>query len=290
MSLQRQLERKLGRGQQRAAGELGFDCPRCGPNSEKYHLGVNLKKCVFNCFRCKYGGHLSKILKDYDFKSADLVSAAIKRPVLGVKPKGFKLINKKIWMKNRPLRRFLKSRGIFRLRAQKLGMGVVEKGNWTDIKRFAGRVIIPVIENGEWVYWVARAYDKELEKKEISPRKDEMNVRRSDVIHGIDDVTPEHLVICEGIFDAERIRRYGINAVALLGSNFSDVQCGKLLAKKAERVDLMLDGDVAGRTGALKALKMLFTRARRLNARIIHLPDGIDPDKLKDDELCDLLM
>ncbi len=62
MSILKELSKKLGGYQIRGNSEYGFECPKCSEGKGKNHLGVNLRKMVYNCFRCKYSGHLSEIL------------------------------------------------------------------------------------------------------------------------------------------------------------------------------------------------------------------------------------
>ena len=68
------------------------------------------------------------------------------------------------------------------------------------------------------------------------------------------------------------------NVVALCTSSLGNAQCDLLKKYNAGKAYLMLDGDEAGRSGMLKAIKEYGSRFEEM--RMLVLPEGEDPDSL----------
>jgi DNA primase len=93
----------------------------------------------------------------------------------------------------------------------------------------------------------------------------------------------EGLVLVEGIFDAIFLMKKGINALALLGKNVTDLQMRRFLELKWERpVFVFLDPD------ALFDAERLCSRLRLLGIKAFNIRARTDPDELLDDEVLQL--
>lgn len=118
-------------------------------------------------------------------------------------------------------------------------------------------------------YVLTRAFDKANSWFRVPPTAEEMSITAT--------------VVVEGQYDALRVAYHvwagaNIEVVALCGCSMSD-KIAAVLAKRSGPIILMLDGDVAGRAGTAKAWRAL--RAAGLpdaRNRVVHLPDGYDPD------------
>jgi DNA primase len=84
-------------------------------------------------------------------------------------------------------------------------------------------------------------------------------------------------VLVECPWGVLRLAQLGIPAVALLGTHLSPVQ--RNLLHDLPKVVVMMDGDKAGKKAARTVNKQL------ANTAVVHLPDGLDPDDLDDQEL-----
>ncbi|MGC6426583.1 MAG: DNA primase [Akkermansiaceae bacterium] len=83
-------------------------------------------------------------------------------------------------------------------------------------------------------------------------------------------------LICEGQLDAIALHEAGIeNAIAPLGTAFTK-EHARLLKRYTDNVTLCYDGDTAGLAAADKAFAQL--AASGLTIRLVHLPEGDDPD------------
>jgi DNA primase len=93
------------------------------------------------------------------------------------------------------------------------------------------------------------------------------------------------LVLVEGYFDVMRLYQLGIcHAVAIMGSSLSDTQENQIVDAVGPqgKVTLLFDGDASGRTCTENVLSQL---GKRVYAKALYLPDGIQPDHLTKDDL-----
>ena len=275
-----ELKRKFGSNYVvRGNNEVGFDCPRCGPGTGKFHLGVNLQKQVFHCFKCKHSGRLGNRI----YLPKKPKGLGVKFKITG-KIKGYVPINPSFC--DIDIENWRRSRGLSPVQVRKMKLGTS-----TD-KHYVNRIVIPIIEDDEIVYFVARRIYDDLKMvngssisfgpKEISPPKNSGWLPRSEVLYGLDDVCEgvDQIVLVEGIFDAEHLKSLGLHSLALLGSNLSEVQIGKILRKRPGSIVLAFDGDDGGRKGCDLALQRLRKRFRGTIC-CLQLPEGKDPDDIR---------
>lgn len=265
----RDLVRKFGEYKLRSGDEIGFDCPKCGPGRKKFHLGVNLKKKVYHCFKCSFSGGFGE--GTVKIEKPKFINKEIKARL-----ENFRVLSKS----DKRIKKYLRHRGILTSRARVLRWGTCERGT------YRGRLVIPITEDSSVVFFVARATNGEV-PKELSPKKDQGWMQRSEVVYGLDQITDRvcnHIVVVEGIFDAEYLNGLGYTAVSILGSHISEVQIGKILSKKPERITLMFDGDDAGYKGAAHAYHHVGRRFRGEITRAV-LAENQDPDNMTKEQL-----
>ncbi len=89
----------------------------------------------------------------------------------------------------------------------------------------------------------------------------------------------DHLLVVEGYMDVVRLAQAGYTtAVATLGTAMGASQ-SKLLYRYTDCVVLCFDGDQAGKQAAMRAAKVLLnTLSARQQAKVLLLPDALDPD------------
>ena len=267
MNILRALTLKLGKPTPHKGGkELSFPCPKCGGPK----FDVNISKGVFNCFsgKCGYKGKLSELIEGWNRQTyretlpTQLSEATTQKcEIPGFRP-----------MPTQAGEEYLRKRGI---------VGRFACGSSIHLE-LRGRLVIPIIEEGHIVSYTARAIDGRKPKDIAGPDKGQY-------LYGLDDVVADDtVVIVEGVFDCEAVKRAGYKSVALLGTNLTDVQLGKLLAKKPGVIVLLFDGDDAGCIGMQKALKKIIRRTHTEAYAQIMPPDK-DPDDLSPEELRELL-
>lgn len=110
--------------------------------------------------------------------------------------------------------------------------------------RYNGRIIIPVIEAGEVVYFVARLY-LGRGRPYLNPTVAEAGGRSQvDVLFNLDGVQGRPRVrVVEGVFDALAEERRGEAVVAMLGLSFSLIQAAKLALTGCLEAIVEADGD-----------------------------------------------
>lgn len=137
------------------------------------------------------------------------------------------------------------------------------------------RVIFPVYENGELVFYAKRAIDNHPLRWINS------------VSHGVDPIwnlenVGETVYLFEGIFDAARMWP---NGVSIFGKSLSDGQINKIIKKKFHKIVVVLDNDSYGRESQEKIAEKLAERHRNV---WINLWDENDKKDLSEMESVEL--
>ncbi len=149
-------------------------------------------------------------------------------------------------------------------------------GGYYDVYR--NRVIIPIIDvRGAVVGFGGRVLDDTKPKYINTENTLVYNKRRNLFALNFAKNTGKELNICEGYMDAIAMHQAGFtNTVAALGTAFPEEQV-QLIARYADRVNLIFDADLAGREATQRAITNL--RKTGLDVRVVSIPDGKDPDE-----------
>lgn len=147
---------------------------------------------------------------------------------------------------------------------------------------FRERVIFPIARyDGGIIAFGGRTMGDAVPKYLNSPESDVFSKRRN--LYGLLQAR-EHMrrlnqcVLVEGYMDCIKLHQAGINnAVASLGTAFTQEQAD-LIARYAESVIVIYDGDEAGQRETLRALDVL--EKQGLSCYVLVLPLGKDPDDL----------
>jgi hypothetical protein len=236
-------------------------CPFC--SSQNYHLGWNLSKGFFNCWKCR--GHRTVVTlirlgvpypvavafsKDKDLLPGEVPTKRIKL----VEPPG-----------RGPLlkihRDYLRGRGfdpealVKTWELEGIGRG----------SRLAWRIYIPIHRKERRVSWTTRAVGERIKDRYISAGPEEESMNHKDTLYGLDFCRHAAIVV-EGPADAWNI---GPGAVATFGTSYSDAQV--LLLSKIPYRWICFDSSVsAQKTAELLASELApfpgETRIVQLNA------------------------
>lgn len=96
------------------------------------------------------------------------------------------------------------------------------------------------------------------------------------------DYSNNELFICESFFDALTLAKWGYNAIALMGTG-SHGQYDQINKLPFRKINVVLDGDEAGRKGTMRLAKYI---DKSKIVVLYHMYDGYD---INDIEHCDLL-
>jgi DNA primase len=165
----------------------------------------------------------------------------------------------------------------------KTGLIVPRKNSSGYYDRFRDRIMFPIFDQNQKVIgFGGRVMGEGMPKYLNSPETPLYNKRRS--LYGIQKAKPEIrktgiVYLVEGYFDALALHLYGINnAVATLGTALTPehVQLLKGLIGPSGKAILVYDSDQAGIKAAQRSIAIF--EQGYLDARILVLPDGYDPD------------
>ena len=275
--------------------EVHFNCVVCGES--RHRMYVNLESGLVYCHNCGYKTNIigliqyvegisfsraSAIFKDVKGNlmlpeniSKDLVSnmfAEDLRKDLSKRaiplPKEYAPLNpQKTNIMTRRAIKYLNSRKITNKQIVDHKMGFCMSGEYKN------RVIIPITENGELRFWVARAISPDVKMKEKSPSDADYQISKSEVIFNIDRGAKKYhaAVICEGIFDALSYNSIG---VSLLGKMLYQEQLNILLDYRALLTDgiyISLDNDAKE-----YAIDMAEQLSEYFDVYIINIPKELD--------------
>jgi len=206
-------------------GWIQFDCPYCGRDSKKYHMGYSLDQNYCNCWRC---GHHSLVntLMEITLLSYGECQNLLKdiRPERQEKERviGQLKLPKNIGPLQTPHIQYLQSRGYVPKELEMMwgikGIGVAANLAW--------RVFIPIHHFGEIVSWTTRSISKGPDTtRYLSASPQEEAVSHKTLLYG-EDYARHSIIVVEGPFDVWRI---GPGAVATLGTGYKQSQLAKMI-------------------------------------------------------------
>ncbi len=143
---------------------------------------------------------------------------------------------------------------------------------------FRNRVIIPIIDiRGNVVGFGGRVLD-DSKPKYINTENTLAYVKSRNLFAlNFAKNAGRELNLCEGYMDVIAMHQAGFtNTVAALGTAFPDEQI-QLIARYADRINLIFDADGAGQKATKRAIDNL--RKTGLDVRVVTIPDGKDPDE-----------
>jgi hypothetical protein len=256
-------------------------CPFC--ESKKYHLGYNIRKQHFHCWKC--GGHTlwdtliafgsdPKVVKE-EFQT-DRVIGKIKssKNVFKVKiPHYFMPINDRH-------RKYLKKRKydpdtiemLYKIR----GTDHLAPQNWRS------RIIIPIYFQNKLVSFQGRAIVKKRIPKYMSLENNKAVMDLKNTLYGLDDFSSDRVVVTEGVMDVWRL---GPGAVCTYGTSITAQQTKLLLS--FEQIFLLFDNEKKAQERADKIISTMSMFGKKVEniSRMIKT----DPGDLKEEEAEELM-
>ena len=147
--------------------------------------------------------------------------------------------------------------------------------------RFRDRVIFPITNlSGRTIAFGARALRPDDQPKYLNSSETPI-YHKGGVLYGMSHARESirrqgTAIVVEGYMDVVSLAQGGVaNVIASSGTALTGLH-SRLLARYAERVVLLFDGDAAGGTAAQRGVEVLL--ATEIDTRIVTLPTGQDPD------------
>lgn len=205
-------------------GWVQIDCPWCGNDSHKFHLGWNIAGNYANCWKCGPHSAFSVLVKlgltpkdasDALKTSPARTSARIEHDSSGsyTEPAG---LGKLLRIHRRYLIKRLFSPDEIEALWEVSGIGLAPRLSW--------RLFIPITLNGERVSWTTRSVSDTAPRRYISASKKEETQNHKRLVYG-SDFCRDTIVAVEGPIDAWRV---GPGAGALFGVSYTTAQVEKL--------------------------------------------------------------
>ena len=153
--------------------------------------------------------------------------------------------------------------------------------------RFRERIMFPAVDARGRVHgFGARAMRDNQRPKYLNTSDGELYHKR-EVLFGVDlarsaGSRADRMVLVEGYTDVLALHQAGLrNAVGIMGTALTEEQVGEL-ERIVHVLELCLDADRAGHDAMLRAARL--ARARKLELRVVALPEGTDPAELVERE------
>jgi DNA primase len=158
--------------------------------------------------------------------------------------------------------------------------------------RFRGRIMFPSADQrGRVVGFGARAMRDSQRPKYLNSAENEL-YRKREQLFGIDlarsaAARAGRMILVEGYTDVLALHQAGLsNAVGIMGTSLTEEQVG-ILERVVSVLELCLDADRAGQDAMLRAARL--AESRKLELRVVPLPDGTDPADLIERDGADAL-
>lgn len=155
--------------------------------------------------------------------------------------------------------------------------GKSESGRVYD--KFRDRLMFPIIDvRGNVLGFGGRVFEGDGPKYLNSQDTPVFNKRNNLFnLNLAKNKSPKNLILVEGYMDVLSLYQYGVtNAVAALGTSFTPEQA-RLISRFVPEVVLCFDTDGAGQKATARAIEVF--SGLSVNIKILHLPDGKDPDE-----------
>lgn len=153
--------------------------------------------------------------------------------------------------------------------------------------RFRERIMFPAADaRGRVRGFGARAMRENQQPKYLNT-SDGLVYHKREVLFGIDLARAaaskaDRMILVEGYTDVLALHQAGIsNSVGIMGTALTEEQVSEL-ERIVHVLELCLDADRAGQDAMLRAARL--ARARKLELRVVGLPEGTDPAELAEQE------
>lgn len=238
-----------GEGDNVGEGWIGIRCIYCADKLN--HLGINLSKKYFKCWKCNATGDIIRLIRDLEnigFEQARRRLKDYSSVLYDPEPKQVSISRRKraklppfakrIKSGREPaaVKAFLRRRGFPVSVCERYRLMYCDKGIWRL------RLIVPIFVQGQMVSYQGVDVTGRASLRYKNCPKDWAVTQNRHLVYGIDDVENQ-CVLVEGITDKWRV---GNGAVALLGKNYTKQQI-LFLQKHLDRdvvIKVFMDSDV----------------------------------------------
>jgi len=251
--------------------EIKIECTSGLHEDNNPTLAYNLEENIFHCWACDFSGGHKKFLSSIGVSSTIPIESkqGYKLQKLKAKIRGKMHVHDITLPKDvLPIPGYFK--GIEEDLLNEFGAFL------TDDQGFQDYLCIPVYQFGKLRFIEGRLRFTNSDKPKYLRKPN--NVVVSDILFPIDSIADKsHLILVEGLFDMINMWQLGYkNTVCIFGTgNFSNKKAELLDKLGTLSVDILMDGDIAGKRAAARIEGLL--EKRDIATKIHVLPEGQDP-------------
>ena len=162
-------------------------------------------------------------------------------------------------------------------------LGLIKENARGAYDIYRGRLIFPIKDlGGKIIAFGARALKSGQQPKYINS-PEHLIYNKSRTLYALHEARKsigqnDNVYVVEGYTDVIALQQAGVtNVVATCGTSVTEDHIARL-RHITQNVTVLFDGDTAGQKAALRTVKIILRSG--LNARVIALPEGDDPDSL----------
>jgi len=244
-------------------GWLQTHCPSCTDAGHGYHLGFNLSKGYFNCWRCGRLRHIDviralakvskehayRILGKYDDARPETKGKALARQRKVKAPPYAKPLTHPLMAGVGKHWEYLRSRDITPEQAELWDL----HGTHHLSGRWQWRIVFPVRnEEAQIIGWIGRALGQDTKPKYRVTEDEKCLEDPKGWVYGIDKAQEDYVLVVEGGPD---VWRMGPGAVGTLGIDWNIIQANKL--RRFKRRFIIFDPDEQAQKQAQKLAEWL---------------------------------
>lgn len=286
----------------------GYKCFVCGESGDVFtfiekHLGLDFVEAV-KWVGARSGVEVREVSRRFEQRDA-------REPLWEVNGSAAAFFTEQLWTSDvgAAARAYLADRGITRDQAERFSLGyapregelmhralaalgfddarqlaagvlALREGATQPVTRFRDRLMFPIFDPAGHIAGFGGRVLGDGTPKYLNSAESETFSKRN-FLYGLNWAKQavrkaDRLVVVEGYFDAIRLMLAGIDeVVAPLGTALTEAQAA-LIGKYTRNVFLLYDSDKAGLKATFRAGDVLL--AAGLNARVVSLPEGEDPD------------
>jgi DNA primase len=248
-----------------------YSCPF--HEDETGHLGVDTRRGIYHCFKCNASGKISS-----DGITLDQFKEKVERALLGSKevqkevskielPREYIPITSKAGLPYR----YLINRRITDEMIHKYRLGYCSEGF------FGERILIPIYDGDELVYFLGRTYTNREPKYLNAPVDKGRNIFKT-----FEDKV-DKVIICEGVFDSISVGRV-FPSISILGKVLNGIEQIMSIVKSTKEAYILLDSDAAKDSFIMYAALNMY-----IPTKVMFLEGKKDPGEMTVEELRKIL-
>jgi DNA primase len=254
--------------------EIILSCTSGEHEDKNASLSYNLTKNMFNCWSCGFKGGSTRFLAsigetaiiDFESKQPHKIQKLKEKIKNKMEVNDFKLPEDRRMFQE-------EFRGIEARILKEFRAFTTEDLQLTDY------ICIPVYQHGKLKFIEGRLSKPSADQPKYYRRPAKASV--SDCLFPLDKVkNTSYIILVEGLYDMLNMWQLGYkNTLCIFGAtNFNKTKLELIDRIGVTRVDIMMDPDLPGQRAAEKIANLL--DSCNIYARIIKLPDGVDPGVL----------